>query len=80
MGRLLVVLLSFFCTLMTNAQIKTQREYDYVGTEINNAGLRVVGVKILMYTWKNGQKDYIEYYGCIDKNGNEVIPLEYKRI
>lgn len=65
------------------AQIKTNREYDYVGNETNNVGLRVVGIK-------NQQNMYIEFpdgsrgggylYGCIDADGNEVVPLQYVRI
>lgn len=76
MCRLFVVLLSLFCTLTTNAQIKAQREYDYVGTEVNGAGLRVVGIKIEK-RWPI--EEHLEY-GCIDKNGNEVIPLRFRKI
>ncbi|MBE6269734.1 MAG: hypothetical protein E7101_02135 [Prevotella ruminicola] len=80
MDKIILLLLLVFYASFSDAQIKTQREYDYVGTETNNAGLRIVGIKELSYTWKGGQKEYIEYYGCIDENGQEVIPVVYKKI
>ena len=75
MIRIFIILITFCCVLGTKAQIKAQREYDYVGTEVNNAGLRVVGIK------KYDTNRYENFgYGCIDKDGNEAIPLIYKEI
>lgn len=54
------------CTYSTIAQIKTQREYDFIDHETNSKGLRKVGIKHL--------------YGCIDQDGNEVVPLRYKSV
>lgn len=68
------------------AQIKLEREYDYVGSETNAAGLRVVGIKDYIRdtyypnTAYYRSAAYIDGYGCIDKSGNEVVPLIYAEI
>lgn len=80
MNRAFLLSFSFFCVLGINAQINAQREYDYIGTEVNNAGLRIVGIKNPQRTYRVGEIWYDLYYGCIDLDGNEVIPLKYKKI
>ena len=81
-----LILLLVFCTFMADAQIKTRRNYDFIGHEVNSAGLRVVGLK--SEERSDGKYYYTEdhwtsepvLYGCIDSNGNEVITIQYKTI
>ena len=76
MKRVIILYLMVFCASISNAQIKTQHEYDFIDNEVNNAGLRIVGNDVLT-GWKD---EKIRKYGCIDKDGNEIIPLQYVKI
>ena len=84
---ILCIAILLACFINVNAQIKTNKEYDYIGNETNNAGLRVVGVKTEITTayhsngrTYSGEKKEILLYGCIDETGKEVIPLNYSVI
>ena len=68
-------LIAFACASV--AQIKTKKEYDYIGNEVNKAGLRVVGIKNSMQGYY-GEPLYD--YGCINKDGIEVVPVAYNKI
>ena len=82
----ILILILVFCSFAADAQIKTRRNYDYIGHEVNSAGLRVVGLK--SEERSDGKYYYTEdhwtsepvLYGCIDSNGNEVITIQYKTI
>ncbi len=83
MNAIISTILLLLLVSETNAQIKTNREYDYVGNETNNAGLRVVGVKNQNQThvdFPDGSYGGRYLYGCIDADGKEVVPLQYVRI
>ena len=75
-----------FCALSVMAQVgvKLNREYDYVGNDVNKAGLRVVGLEQTLYRNSNASGSTMlakrTLYGCVDKNGNEVVPLKYDDI
>ena len=71
-----IILFIAFYTSIVNAQINIMREYEYVGNETNNSGLRIVGVKT---EWDQEYRTE-EEYGCIDKDGNEIVPLKYRKI
>lgn len=76
MKRIVLIWLVLFCTSLGNAQIKLQQSYTYIGNETNDVGLRVVGNYI-----PSGWRNQVELkYGCIDKDGNEVIPIKYEEI
>lgn len=63
--RLYIILLSFICFLEVDSQIQVQKEYDFVDNKANSHGVRMVGID------ENG----IETFGCIDRDGKEIIPL-----
>ena len=75
-NKIILLFISLCCALEINAQIKVQHEYEYICNQTNNAGLRVVG-NYFPTGWRNNQEFK---YGCIDKEGNEIIPLSYKKI
>lgn len=83
----ILISLLFLCTsFWVDAQIKINRHYDYIGHEVNNAGLRVVGLKSekrsdgYFYDSRDNQINEPMLYGCIDPEGNEVIHIFYKSI
>ena len=73
MKKVITSLLFVSCALICFSQVGIilNREYDYVGNEVNKAGLRVVGLK------DNSRKLLL---GCVDSDGNEVIKPQYSRI
>ena len=66
-----LLFLSYTLVCLSQVGIKLNREYDYVGNEVNKAGLRVVGLYDSSRTL---------LLGCVDEYGNEVIKLQYSRI
>lgn len=87
MKKTILICLLVVCVSISDAQIKTQHEYDYVGTESNNAGLRVVGKRTKIVgaqkdKWGRWQKydQELNLYGCINKDGYEIVPLKYKEV
>ena len=86
MKKVITILLFLSYTLVCLSQIglKLNREYDYVGNEVNKAGLRVVGLDktLIEFINSNTKESTVKrrLYGCVDKDGVEVLPIVYDEI
>ena len=86
MKKVITILLFLSYTLVCLSQIglKLNREYDYVGNEVNKAGLRVVGLDktLIEFINSNTKESTVKrrLYGCVDKDGVEVLPIVYDKI
>lgn len=68
--KLFLIALLFFQCINIRSQNMWHRTYDYIDTDINKNGLRIVGLK---------DNEHMKY-GCIDINGKEIVALQWDYI